>query len=58
MCIRDSITTAIHFIPDIRVVYWAYPLTWSISSVLFALFVGRLHLPSVTMTHPITPEKR
>ena len=52
------ITTAIHFIPDIRVVYWAYPLTWSISSVLFALFVGRLHLPSVTMTHPITPEKR
>ena len=29
------ITITVSIIPDIRVVYWAYPLTWSISSVLF-----------------------
>ena len=29
------ITVTVHFIPDIRVVFWAYPLTWSISSVIF-----------------------
>ncbi len=34
------ITVTVHFIPDIRVVFWAYPLTWSISSVIFlALFL-------------------
>lgn len=35
------ITAAVHFIPDIRVVFWAYPLTWSISSCIFLyLFTG------------------
>ena len=29
------ITVGVHFIPDIRVVFWAYPLTWSISSGIF-----------------------
>ena len=29
------ITVVVHFIPDIRVIFWAYPLTWSISSVIF-----------------------
>ena len=29
------ITVAVHYIPDIRVIFWAYPLTWSISSVIF-----------------------
>lgn len=29
------ITVTVHFIPDIRVVFWAYPLTWCISSVIF-----------------------
>ena len=43
------ITLTVRFIPDIRVVYWAYPLTWSISSVLFALCLWRLlrHIPAV-----------
>lgn len=36
------ITLTIRLIPDIRVVYWAYPITWSISSVLFAVFVWRV----------------
>ena len=30
------ITITLHFIRAISVVFWAYPLTWSISSVLFA----------------------
>ena len=34
------ITVTVHFIPDICVIFWAYPLTWSISSVIFlALFL-------------------
>ncbi len=43
------ITLTVRMIPDIRVVYWAYPLTWSISSVLFALCLWRLlrHIPAV-----------
>lgn len=28
----------VKLIPDIRVVYWAYPLTWSISSVIFIIY--------------------
>ena len=41
------ITLTVRMIPDIRVVYWAYPLTWSISSVLFALCLRQLlrHMP-------------
>ena len=37
------ITVTLHFIRDIGVVFWAYPLTWSISSVLFAWYI--LHCP-------------
>ena len=29
------ITVAVRLISDIRVIFWAYPLTWSISSVIF-----------------------
>lgn len=29
------ITVGVHFIPNIRVVFWAHPLTWSISSGIF-----------------------
>lgn len=32
------ITVIVRFIPDIRVVFWAYPLTWSLSSVIFLLY--------------------
>ena len=41
------ITLTVRIIPDIRVVYWAYPLTWSISSMLFALCLRQLlrHMP-------------
>lgn len=35
------ITVAVRFIPDIRVVFWAYPLTWCLSSVLFLLYYFR-----------------
>lgn len=39
------ITVTVRFIPEIRVIYWAYPLTWGISSVLFAVFLARLRFP-------------
>ena len=29
------ITVTVRLIPDIRVIFWAYPLTWSISSAIF-----------------------
>lgn len=32
------ITIMIKIIPDIRVVFWAYPLTWLISSVVFLIY--------------------
>ena len=39
------ITLTVRLIPSIQVVYWAYPLTWTISSVLFVLFLSRLRFP-------------
>ena len=32
------ITVTVRLIPDIRVIFWAYPLTWSISSVIFLIY--------------------
>ena len=31
------ISATIHFIPDIKVVFWAYPLTWALSSIVFLI---------------------
>jgi len=32
------ITIAVRLVPDIRVIFWAYPLTWFISSVVFLIY--------------------
>lgn len=32
------ITITVHFIPKIQVIFWAYPLTWSISSIIFLIY--------------------
>lgn len=32
------ITFAVRIIPDIRMIFWAYPLTWSLSSILFTIY--------------------
>lgn len=32
------ITVTVSLIPDILVVFWAYPLTWALSGILFALY--------------------
>jgi putative MATE family efflux protein len=32
------ITIAVHFIPKITTVFWAYPLTWCLSSILFIIY--------------------
>ena len=47
------ITLTVRVLPTIRVVYWAYPLTWGISSVLFALCLARLRFPP--MPGPAAP---
>lgn len=33
------ITVTVHFVPDIRVVFWAYPLTWTLSSIFFLIYL-------------------
>ena len=35
------ITVALHFIPSISVINWAYPLTWALSSVVFLIYYLR-----------------
>lgn len=35
------ITIMVNIVPDIRVIYWAYPLTWGISSIIFLLYYKR-----------------
>lgn len=32
------ITVMIHFIHDIRVIFWAYPLTWALSTIVFVTY--------------------
>ena len=39
------ITVTLHFLSDIRVIFWAYPLTWLISSALFAFYLLRCPIP-------------
>jgi len=40
------ITVTLHFIRDIGVVFWAYPLTWFLGGLLFAVCLLRLRFPS------------
>lgn len=35
------ISITVHFIPDIRVIFWAYPITWCLSSIVFLLYFLR-----------------
>lgn len=32
------ITVIIHFIPKVNVIFWAYPLTWSVSAIIFVIY--------------------
>ena len=32
------ISIVVRFIPDIQVIFWAYPLTWLLSSVVFLIY--------------------
>lgn len=40
------ITVTLRFIPQIQVIFWAYPLTWTISSVLFGWYLTHCPMPS------------
>ena len=33
------ITITLHFIPSIQVIFWAYPLTWSLSTIVFLFYL-------------------
>ena len=37
------LTVMIHFLNDIAVVYWVYPLTWSLSSIAFFLYYRKVN---------------
>lgn len=37
------ITIAVSFMPKIQVIFWAYPLTWSLSSILFFIYYKRVN---------------
>ena len=37
------ITVATHFIHDIKVIFWAYPLTWTLSSVTFIIYYFKVN---------------
>lgn len=41
------ITITVHFIPQIGVIFWAYPLTWSISSILFTIYLKNCPIPQL-----------
>lgn len=32
------ITTVMHFVHDIQYIYWAYPITWSLSSIVYLIY--------------------
>ena len=32
------ITIIVHFIPMVNVIFWAYPLTWSVSTIIFIIY--------------------
>lgn len=42
------INAALHFLPQIRVVWWAYPLTWAVSGIIFTVYLFRARLPGQT----------
>ncbi|MEG0971299.1 MAG: MATE family efflux transporter [Lachnospiraceae bacterium] len=33
------ITITVHFIPKIQVIFWAYPITWTLSTILFIVYL-------------------
>ena len=39
------ITIAVRIIPNIQVVFWAYPITWTISTILFTLYLRKIRFP-------------
>ena len=32
------ITVIVRFIPKVNVIFWAYPLTWSVSVIIFLIY--------------------
>ncbi len=38
------ISITVSYIPNIRVVFWAYPLTWSLSSIIFIIYYIKVNI--------------
>lgn len=36
------ITVAVHLVPKIGVIFWAYPLTWTLSSIIFFIYYKKV----------------
>nr|WP_294491380.1 MATE family efflux transporter [uncultured Anaerosporobacter sp.] len=36
------ITVAVHLVPKIGVIFWAYPLTWALSSIIFLIYYKKV----------------
>ena len=47
------ITVAVMIIPQIQMVFWAYPLTWTLSSIVFFIYYRRSHWLSSYKTSSI-----
>jgi len=39
--IAFAIPITVQFIPQIEVVYWAYPFTWTLSSLCFVIYLWK-----------------
>ena len=50
------ITVAVRLVPDIGVIFWAYPLTWCISSLLFAWYLLHCPMPTPGRRRPEHPQ--
>ena len=33
--------TTMYFVPDVRVIYWSYPLTWMLSAAVFLVYYAK-----------------
>lgn len=50
------ITIAVKFIPQLQTISWAYPITWSLSTIVFFIYYKKAHWLPVIPPHSQTPE--
>ena len=50
------IVTVMHFVHRIEMIYWAYPITWSISSVIYLVYYKCSHWVDGFQARAIEPD--